>query len=66
MNKQVEQIKAEIERLYLETQNKYFTGELLGYRDALRDILEFIDSLEEEPASEDLIKVTNRYYHAKN
>ena len=56
MNKQVKQIKAEIERLYKEAKEEPYTGRMEGRLEALDKLDAFIDSLEEEPVSEDLEK----------
>ena len=54
MNKQVEQIRTEIERLYKEAKEEPYTGRMEGRLEALDKLDAFIDSLEEEPVSEDL------------
>ena len=53
MNKQVEQIKAEIKRMYVEEHSTAST--------VLHKLIDFINSLPEEPVSEDLEKVAEKY-----
>ena len=56
MNKQVEQIKSEIEKR-LKSKDFGFDDEAeYGYGECLRDLKGFINSLVEEPASDDLEK----------
>lgn len=52
-------VRAEIERLHEESRNKKGA---LYYRKALRTVLYLIDSLQEEPASEDLEKEIDSYF----
>lgn len=59
MNKQVEQIKAEIERLKKWCE-EHTTESYSCYFDAFNDIDTFINSLEEESVSEDLEKAAIR------
>lgn len=56
-----EKIKAEIERLKNELNYESFTNEVLGRRNALNSILSFINSLSEEPVSEDLDEAADKY-----
>lgn len=60
MNKQVEQIRAEIERLKNKNTEAFDCGcngtKCAGYDMALDDLLSFIDTMPEEPVSEDLEK----------
>lgn len=53
-----EKIRAEVERLYKEVKAE----EDAGYNDALDDIKAFIDSMQEEPVSEDLWEAAQTYY----
>lgn len=61
MNMQVEQIKSEIEKR-LKSKDFGFDDEAeYGYGECLRDLKGFINSLEEEPASDDLEKAAEEY-----
>ena len=53
MNK-LQKLKTEIERLYKEVKEEHYTGRMEGRLEALDKLDAFIDSLEEEPVSEDL------------
>ena len=60
MNKQVEQIKAEIERLYKEAKEEPYNGRMEGRLEVLDKLDAFIDSLEEEPV--DMGEVSDGYH----
>lgn len=57
----IKKIRAEIERLKNELNYEPFTDEILGKRNALNSILSFINSLPEEPVSEELEKAAEEY-----
>lgn len=54
MNKQVEQIKAEIERRKSLSDRQKNNGYFFARSDAYAELLNFIDSMPEEPVSEDM------------
>lgn len=61
MNKQVEQIKAEIERRKSLSDRQKNNGYFFARSDAYAELLNFIDSMPEEPVSDDLEEEIQRY-----
>ena len=59
MNTDKERIRAEVERLHEEYRGEKGDADV---RRALRTVLFFIDSMQEEPVSEDLEEACNSYY----
>lgn len=58
-----EKILAKIESLLNETNYEPFTDEVLGKIQTLNELKSYIDSLQEEPASEELEEEIKRYIH---
>lgn len=61
-----ELIKAEIERLKRELDYEPFTDEVLGKQTILKQLISFIDSLPEEPVSEDMEEASKAYAESVN
>ena len=58
-----EKILTKIESLLNETNYEPFTDEVLGKIKSLRELKSYINSLQEEPVSEDLEEAANDYAH---
>lgn len=61
MTDKVQKILAKIESLLYETNYEPFTDEVFGRIQSLKELKSYIDSLQEEPVSEDLDEAARHY-----